>query len=212
MPTSRKTAFLGKMSPKTKKYLLWGGGVLGGLLVVMRLKHNDKLATMSSTSKTPKPPMLTPAQIAAQMPSTSSQFTPVGYNPWTPPPQYPQPYYQQQYQSPYAQYPQPYYPPQQSFCTLNPGAPGCAGTLNPYTPNNQAACQSVVGMNAVSARQRLLGLGIYAQVVNINGRAIAQTALQTGGPTAQLWVRNGIVQAAQCSATTGQLNPIPAAY
>ncbi len=216
MPTSRRTtAFLGKMSPKTKKYLTWGGAAVAGVLVFMRLKHDDKMATMSSTSKdsTPKPRQLSPAEIAAQMPSTSGQYPPVypqGYSYMNPPPAvgYPSFQYPQTYQ------PSGYSPVGNIFAPI--GYPGVGygpgiGVSYP-NPNNQAACQSVVGMNAVSARQRLLGLGIYAQVVNINGRPIAVTALQTGGPTAKLWVRNGIVQAAQCSATTGPLNPIPNAY
>ncbi len=207
MPTSRRTtAFLGKMSPKTKKYLTWGGAAVAGVLVFMRLKHDDKMATMSSTSKDSAPRQLSPAEIAAQMPSTSGQFTPVGYQYLNPPPAvgYPSFQYPQTYQ------PSGYAPVGNIFSPI--GYPGVGYGINYPNPNNQAACQSVVGMNAVSARQRLLGLGIYAQVVNINGRPIAVTALQTGGPTAKLWVRNGVVQAAQCSATTGPLNPIPNAY
>lgn len=181
------------MEPKTKRNLWIAGGVLvGGYLIYLRAKHNAKADSKTPKKVTPKTPGLPAA-------STSGQFSPVGlppqtYNPYPPVP------YTPSYIPPGPGYAPPYNP--YPVTGQYPYAPpvGYPYTGYPQAQTNQAACSSVIGLTQAVARQRLLSLGIYAQVVSINGRPTAQTALATNGPTASLYIVSGIVQNAVCNA------------
>lgn len=191
------------MEPQTKKYLIGAGVLVGGYIIYMRTRHSTKTEVKTPVKKTVAPA------------STSGQFSPVGlppaYNPYpaipyTPSYIPPGPGYIPPYQGGipgqyYGQYPQPIFGnPYQQYPNQQQQYPGYGG--------NQAACQSIIGLPVNIARQRLQGLGIYAQVVSINGRPIATTNLATGGPTAQLYVSGSIVQSATCAGGAAYANPV----
>lgn len=176
------------MDPNTKKYLTYGGVALAGFLVYKRWRHEDKQIDeiKRSQSKRPPEPVLSPAQIADQMPpSTSGQFSPVGYPDM---PSYPSGYPQQPYQSPYVPpigipigYPQQY-PIQRP----------------PYVQNCQILAQSVIGQTVTTARAAIYSQGYQARVVTINGRPVISPA-PSYGPAVNLSIVNGIVRSATCA-------------
>lgn len=203
------------MEPTTKKYLIGGAALVGGYLIYLRAKHNAK-AEKDSKSKPAKTPGLPAA-------STSGQFTPVGLPPSS---GYPYPA-APSYIPPGPGYIPPSYPSYPGY--IPPAYPGVTypgqypnndigfgpypGTgpypQSPYpSTTGQAACSAVVGLVSSVAIQRLRGLGIYAQVVSINGVPQHTTALATGGPTAALYLQGGRVSNAICSGTAAY----PATY
>ncbi len=189
------------MEPKTKKYMIYGGVAAAGVLFYYRWKHEDKI--IGDTKKKLPHPKFDAALSASQapLPSTASQFSPVAFNP------YPPVGYQPQY--PTTGYPQPY--PYQPQYPVNgyPATPpfGYNPVTSPYGGNCQVAAQSVIGLSAPVARQRLLSVGVQSQVVSINGRPLGVALL--GGSTVSLYLSGGIVQAASCQS---QSQIYPAAY
>ncbi len=190
------------MEPKTKKYLIWGGAAVVGLVLYQRLKTSDK--SPESSKKSPKADKLKTADAAPQidtstqtpLPSTASQFSPVNFQSYSPPyvPPYTPPYV-----PPYVpQYPYtpPYIPPVTGYPYTPPYVPS--------TPDYSLACRSVIGMTSAAARAQLRAQGIYAKVVSLNGRQIPQNYSQPLGPTASLWVNRNIVVYATCTTPYNQ--------
>lgn len=201
------------MEPKTKKYLIYGGVGLAGVVLYYRWKHEDKTIKDAKKKAATKPKSLTPAQIAAQMPqpSTASQYSPVGFNP------YPQAGYPPPYTPPYpvtgtyppVGYPGGYPPVNGYPYTPVTGYPGSAYPVSGYPPvtgyptspygvDCQAAAQAIIGLASGVAIQRLRTLGVQAQIVSRNGRALNVVPISYGGPVVLLYLTGNIVQSASC--------------